>query len=183
MKNDNMIKTHEEVLLKTPVFDVVQKTFENNHEPIGFKPVGLNCHDWVMIIVLSRDKKMTVGVRQHRWGIERETLEFPCGTVEENEQPVDAAIREFKEETSIDIDNLKEIACFNPNAAYFNNTMHIFVGYADLPRQFGELSLDEFEDCEPFIAKVEEIMPYLQEHAMGWAAIGALMSNGIIKTR
>lgn len=45
-----MKKLNEKEILKTPVFTVVEKIFEG----VNFHPVGLNCNDWVMVIVYDK---------------------------------------------------------------------------------------------------------------------------------
>ena len=59
-------KLSEEILVKTPVFNVVSKKFENQ----SFSPVGLNCNDWVMICVKDTKNDRWLLVEQTRWGIE-----------------------------------------------------------------------------------------------------------------
>ena len=120
-------KIKENIIAKTSVFDLVEKEYEN----VDFKPVGLNCKDWVMVLALdsTENDPVCVFVKQTRWGCEHSTIEFPCGTVDLNETPIEAAVREFREETGITIaeSSLKLVSEFNPNPAYFNNTMHIYM--------------------------------------------------------
>lgn len=186
-------KTKEDIKLKTPVFTVVEKEFKNT----DFKPVGLNCNDWCMLIAAdasSRDNPVCVFVEQTRWGAEAKTIEFPCGTVEESEMkdlPLvgyddalkevrkNAAIREFEEETGIDLGPYKGkiglLGTFNPNPAYFNNSMSIFcVKVPDLLNRFKNRknqSLDKNEDCNVFVDRVMNRYWDLSSHAMGIAAL------------
>lgn len=148
-----MNKTGETTLQKTPVFDLVEKTFED----VDFKPVGLNCKDWVMIIVKDYAEN-ALFVKQTRWGPESETLEFPCGTVEEGEEPVYAAMRELEEETGLtDYPALEQLLQFNPNPAYFNNKMTVFFTQVeDLTKaRLGKQKLDKDEDCKPIIRNLD----------------------------
>lgn len=177
---DKLKKLHEATLLDTPVFTVVRKEFKD----IDLMPVGLNCADWVMVVVLDK-KNNTIVVKQTRWGCEGQTLEFPCGTVEPNEKPEMAARRELKEETSFDSTSayIEEIACFNPNPAYFNNHMHIYLCIVEDVSQLigGELQLDKDEDCVPMVRHLDnELMNELSTHAMGLAAVGALLRSGYL---
>lgn len=157
-----MNKIAETELLKTPVFTIVKKEFEET----SFQPVGLNCKNWVMVICLDTDdlkEAKCIFVRQTRWGIEEKTVEFPCGTVEESDFADGkdghrvAAVREFKEETGIEIDanELISLGSFNPNPAYFSNTMAVYaVIDKDIEEKFSKRNtqqLDENEDCEVFI--------------------------------
>lgn len=147
-----MKKLSEKTILKTPVFDAVEKELENT----SFKPVGLNCKDWCLIYAYDNENLLLV--KQTRYGIENQTIEYPCGTVEDGEEPIDAVVRELLEETGIEVDkkDVESVGSFNPNPAYFNNKMHVFaVEIPDLKEKLEhhkELMLDENEDCEPFIA-------------------------------
>lgn len=171
-------KINETTLVETPVFTVVEKEFEGSN----FKPVGLNCKDWVMVIARDskQDNPVCVFVKQTRWGVEHSTIEFPCGTVDYNETPVECAVREFYEETGICLRSydLQPICSFNPNPAYFNNTMHIFE-YVDkkLIEKFlnkKKQKLDKTEDCEVFIARLDSQYELLSNGGMSY--IGALVT-------
>lgn len=164
-----MNKYDEKVLLSTPVFDVVKKSFDETQ----FQPIGLNCKDWVMIIAMDRSlDPYVITVIQTRWGVENETLEFPCGTVEEGEDPKYAAIREFREETGIVLprNQLVQIISFNPNPAYFNNKMYVYLYIDDdiVERYLNrdKQNLDENEDCKIQIRRLSSCNG-LKTHAMG----------------
>ncbi len=53
-----------------------------------------------IIIILNREKLLLSHPTNARWN---NTYSFPKGHIEENESQIDAAIRELKEETSIEI--------------------------------------------------------------------------------
>lgn len=182
-----MEKIAEKTLLKTPVFTVVEKEFEN----ISFKPVGLNCNDWVMVVIRDPKTNQFVLVKQTRWGLEDKTIEFPCGTVDDDEIKnyglkgalANAAIREVEEETGIVVDKSDiEVlhSSFNPNPAYFNNTMTIFYteinNLEDVFNKRHAQKLDENEDCEVFITDKDDLNPLkdVMSHAMGICACGLL---------
>lgn len=179
-----MQKTNEISLLTTPVFEVVQKEFDVNKK---FKPVGLNCPDWVMIVPLDSRTDKTMIVKQTRWGIEDETTEWPCGTVELNERGIAAAIREFREETGIAVkeDDLEKVGEFNPNPAYFNNKMTVFVYRSkNLEKDFEnrlEPELDSTEDCVVKLTTIKEATPKLFNNAMSLAAYALLVSKKYLK--
>lgn len=157
-----MRKTNETELIRTPVFSVVKKEFEGT----DFKPVGINCNHWVMVIAIDQESyegARAVFVRQTRWGSESKTVEFPCGTVEDSDfaKSTDgrkyAACREFREETGIEIseNELVEVGRFNPNPAYFSNSMTVFLykneRLEELFSKRKKQELDENEDCEVFM--------------------------------
>lgn len=188
-------KLSEEILVKTPVFNVVSKKFENQ----SFSPVGLNCNDWVMICVKDTKNDRWLLVEQTRWGIEGKTIEFPCGTVESSEVErygrsfarFIAAERELKEETGLKLKDervhLLELATFNPNPAYFNNTMTIF--YVEVPDleykvsfDASDLTLDKDEDCKPFLTSSGNYDPLydVRKSGLGLAAYGLLSARNYL---
>lgn len=184
-----MTKVSEKEILKTPVFTVVEKEIEE----APFKPVGLNCAHWVMVVALDSRSDKTIIVRQSRWGIEKKTIEFPCGTVEgtgENEEIHQcAAAREFREETGIPITalDLQDIGEFNPNPAYFNNKMHVYVYKSkDLMKDYEnrlEPELDSTEDCVVDIVDLKKLLndESFLNNGMTLSALALLARKKLIK--
>lgn len=163
-------KIIEKKLVSTPVFDVVEKHFED----LPFVPVGLNCNDWVTVIAVDslEPNPICVFIKQTRWGCEHSTIEFMCGTVDGKENPKETAVREFEEETGIKISmsSLKELGEFNPNPAYFNNKMHTYL-YLDkgLVSKYcfrAKQKLDQNEDCEVFIDRLSNQETLLRKGGM-----------------
>ena len=134
---------HNEVLLHTPIFDVVK----GEKTETGLEPVLVKAPDWVTVIVEENGKFLTV--EQFRYGACRDIVEFTCGMVEPGEDPEAAARRELEEETGIRLPDgfrLVKLGETNPNPAFMTNTMHYF--YVDLNgvsyAQVGQ-KLDEHE--------------------------------------
>ena len=114
---------HNEVLLHTPIFDVVK----GEKTETGLEPVLVNAPDWVTVIVEENGKFLTV--EQFRYGARRDIVEFTCGMVEPGEDPEAAARRELEEETGIRLPDglrLVKLGETNPNPAFMTNTMHYF---------------------------------------------------------
>ena len=137
-------KPHEEndKLLHTPIFDVVK----GKKAKTGLEPILVNAPDWVTFIV-EKDGKFLVE-KQYRYGSGSTVEEFPCGMVEKDEDPLDAAIRELEEETGYRVINKEDVVKLgevNPNPAFMTNTMHYFY-----------ISLDE--------SKFEKTKQKLDEH-------------------
>ena len=82
-------------ILTTPFFDL-EATEET--DPLGEPYYRMRSANSVIICVLDHSDRFLL-IRQYRPNIEYQTLEFPAGAIEPNETEVDAAQREFEEET------------------------------------------------------------------------------------
>lgn len=131
----------KDVLLRTPIFDVVR----GDKTETGLKPVLVDAPDWIMMIAEKNGKFLVE--RQFRYGGGSEVEEFPCGMVENGENPLDAAVRELEEETGIRILDKKDVLKLgtnNPNPAFMTNAIHCFY-----------VNLDNAK-CEPVERKLDE---------------------------
>ena len=92
--------------------------------------VTINSKDWVSAIVKLRDfAKEFVMVKQYRYGAAKELVEFPCGIVEEGENPLQAILRECEEEIGLkteDIVSIKKLYEKSSNPAFMTNKMTCF---------------------------------------------------------
>lgn len=150
---DKINKKDETQLLHTPIFDVVKGTPTET----GLQPIKVNASDWVTIIVektISTSKKSNFNAneflveKQFRYGSNCEIEEFPCGMVEKDEDPVNAAARELEEETGYKIkpEFFTYLGSTSPNPAFMTNTMHYF--YVNITENDVEIvpqRLDEHE--------------------------------------
>lgn len=136
---DNYAKT----ILHTPIFDVTKGPEADN----GLKPIKINAPDWVSIMV-EKDGKLLVE-KQFRYGADDFIEEFPCGMVEEGEDPRDAVVRELEEETGIKLldKTVAKLGQTNPNPAFMTNMMHYYYVNLDYAKyeQVGQ-KLDEHEE-------------------------------------
>ena len=60
----------------------------------------LKVPDYVFVLCITQEGVVPL-VRQYRVPLGRETLELPAGLIEEDQSPVDAAIKELSEETGV----------------------------------------------------------------------------------
>ncbi len=116
------------------------------------------------IIYAIKDDKMVV-IKQYRYSIDDYCYELPAGLVDEGETFAEAAVRELKEETGLDLHVL-------PCPAYFNQPLYTSVGMSDemcatvFGEASGEISYDGLEDSEDLTVMLvdrEEAKKILEE--------------------
>lgn len=144
----------ESVHYTTPIFDLVKKTVYG----LDFRPVGINSKDWVSIVVEYNGKFRLV--KQLRYGLMTEQTEFPCGMIEKGERPIDAAIRELREETGIKILDESQITYlgkYAANPAFMNNFMYYYYVNLDTAKFVQtDTEFDEHEDITFDFADISE---------------------------
>lgn len=146
-----------DTLLDTPIFSVLRAQCDIT----GFSPIQVKAPDWVTMIA-KHDGKFVL-VKQHRWGIDKDCVEFVTGQVDKGEQPIDAACRELKEETgwSVSSDDVTYLGSVYTNPAFMTNQMHYYFVDLNLHGQKGEQSLDGHEKIEVIEGDLPEDMPAL----------------------
>ncbi len=99
-------------------------------------------HNGAAAMVAEDADGKIVMIRQWRPGAEGEILELPAGGINPGEEPIDAAVRELREETGALCDEAKPLLMIQPSPAYNDEKVHMFyckvTGYT-------ELALDENE--------------------------------------
>jgi ADP-ribose pyrophosphatase len=75
---------------------VEKEVDDQNGHGVG-KYHSLDVSDYVSVLAVTREGQIPL-VRQFRPAVERETLEFPGGLLDEGEQPATCAARELAEE-------------------------------------------------------------------------------------
>lgn len=145
-----------EVVLKTPIWDVIKTKKYNNKTKAYGDYVSLKCKDWISVVIYNVDTQKFVMIKEFRHGINDYIMEFPSGTVEDGENPIDCARREVQEETGY-YNVLKQVPLFegNPNTAFHNNKMHCY--YFEVTNDKVDQQLDANEDVEVVEVTYEEM--------------------------
>ena len=101
------------------------------------KHVGAVC-----IVALTDDNKVIVE-RQYRYPMQDVTIEIPAGKLDsKNEDPLEAARRELREETGAVAERMTYLGKFYPTPAYSDEVIHMYLAEG---LDFGEQSLDDDE--------------------------------------
>ena len=111
-------------------------------------------NEWVNIIPVTR-KKEVVLIKQYRHGVSDIVLEIPGGIVEEGDTPLDAAIRELKEETGYSPSEMVYLGMVHANPAFLNNKCFSYLALDCFPD--GPQNLDDKEDIEIILKPLDEI--------------------------
>lgn len=87
----------------------------------------LDAPDWVNVLAVTEDLELML-VRQYRHATRAETLEIPAGGCRPGETPLDAGVRELREETGYG-GPARLIRSRSVNPALFTNSLHTVLVY------------------------------------------------------
>ena len=82
------------------VFDVWRHRLDMGPGGPQFDAFTLEMSDWVTVVAMTPDERIVL-IRQKRYGVDAVMLETPGGIIDDGEQPMDAALRELREETGL----------------------------------------------------------------------------------
>ena len=83
------------------------------------------------VCIALRNKDRYYMVRQYRYALGKEMLEFPAGKIEKGEDPDEAIVREVQEETGYTVKELKKYPPIIPTCGYCTERIHLYSGIAD----------------------------------------------------
>ncbi|MFC2139071.1 NUDIX hydrolase [Bacteroidota bacterium] len=136
------------------LFNVRFDWVQNPRNLKEMRRVILETEEWINVVAVTPDKEIVI-VRQFRFGNGKITTEIPGGTVEPDESPKDAAIRELKEETGYTSDKWTYLGAVEPNPAFQNNFCHLWL--AEDVVSTDEMKLDDGEDISVETITLEEL--------------------------
>jgi ADP-ribose pyrophosphatase len=115
----------------------------------------IRSQDWVNILPLT-DNGTVILIRQFRHGTNEVTLEIPGGIVEPGEDPLEAAMRECREETGYSgAEKAEFLGSIDPNPAIQDNRCYTYLWRGCRPVE-AQL-LDEHEDIEVVEVPLDEV--------------------------
>ncbi len=135
----------------TPVFEgrVFSVTKDRVRLPHGVDTtLDVVRHRGSVVLVPMPDESSVILVRQYRHAIGRELWEIPAGSLDPDEQPDEAALRECHEEIGLRADHAERIASLYPSPGYTTEVMHFYrlTGLHTPPHAAAQ---DEDEHLEP----------------------------------
>lgn len=141
-------------LLKTRILDLLSARFRHPVRQTERDFIVCDPPDWVNVIALTPDGHLVL-VRQFRFGIDGFSLEIPGGVMEPGEDPIEAGLRELREETGYTGAPGTQLGSVHPNPAIQSNRCHfVFVEQAV---RTADMEWDTDEEIEVTTLPVDEV--------------------------
>ena len=140
---------------KTVVFDVQSVSYRHPVRGTEKNFVVVRAPDWVNVLALTRNGQLVL-VRQFRFGIDAFSLEIPGGVMEAGEDPVEAGLRELREETGFTGTLARLLGSVNPNPAIQSNRCHIVL--VEDAERTAALEWDPDEEIEVATLPVDDVL-------------------------
>ncbi|MFQ3621393.1 MAG: NUDIX hydrolase [Spirochaetales bacterium] len=145
------------VVFPTHIFQLVEVQRVNQEGKQGTFYL-IQSPDWVNVIPILQNEQgqeCFLMVRQYRQGSNSLTLEFPGGLIDPGETPLEAAVRELREETGYEAESIEFLGKIQPNPAIMTNWCSTFLARG--LRKTCEQDLDEHELVDYELIPLEEL--------------------------
>jgi ADP-ribose pyrophosphatase len=140
------------------VFDVERLELQDASGAARGEAYTLRVRDWCNVVAIT-EKDELVLVWQYRFGTATLSLEIPGGVIDEGESPEEAALRELREETGFEGDDVRPLACVEPNPSFQANRCHTFLVRGARPT--GRVAFDDQEELETALVPATRIADLL----------------------
>jgi ADP-ribose pyrophosphatase len=119
--------------------------------------------DSAMVICMTKDKRLVM-IRQYRYMVDDEVIEFPAGFNESAETFEESARREFEEETGYVCGKIERIGAFYETFGQLNRRIHIYFAEGIELQQGTHAEKDDYEDIEVVLIDFEDAIRMVREN-------------------
>ena len=154
---------NEPTISSKPIFDgkVIKVKVDTVELPNGKHATReLVSHPGAVGVLAITDDQKIILVRQFRKPLEKMNLEIPAGKLEPNEDPMECALRELKEETGYTASNMTQITKFYTSPGFANEIIYLYHAEG---LENGEATPDEDEFVELVSLTLEEALQLIAE--------------------
>lgn len=118
--------------------------------------------DSAMVICMTEEKKLVM-IRQYRYMVDDDVIEFPAGFSEPGETFVESAQREFEEETGYVCGGMEELGAFYETFGQLNRRIHIFFARG-IKQPETDREKDDFENIEITLVDLEDAINLVRKN-------------------
>lgn len=113
---------------ETPIFNLLKRRMYLEAEGRTWEGdfYALQAPDWINVIPVTPQGEVVL-VEQFRYGLLQPTLEIPGGMIDPGEEAGEAALRELREETGYEADEMVSLGRVSSNPAILTNFAHLFL--------------------------------------------------------
>jgi 8-oxo-dGTP pyrophosphatase MutT (NUDIX family) len=145
----------ERILASTRVFDLLAANVQCPRSGLHKEFYKLSANPWVNIIAITPQQDLLL-IRQYRFGSGCVEIEIPGGVVDQGENPLQAGIRELREETGYGGGEARLIGWVRPNPAIQDNICSTIL--VEPVKKIDDPRLEDMEDIEVFTVPVNEAL-------------------------
>ena len=133
-------------------FEINRLELPNGHEGEYGQIIFPNA---ALAVPITPDNKVVL-LRQYRFAVSRYLLEFPAGTLEIGETPIDSIKREIQEETGFKADKWDKLGSLVNAPGYSDEVIHLFLA-RNLRKLKSKVQGDLDEDIKVLILSPDEL--------------------------
>ncbi|MFO0565525.1 MAG: NUDIX hydrolase [Polyangiaceae bacterium] len=137
--------------------------------------------DWTGILALTETGEVVL-VEQYRHGAGRVSRELPAGVIDRGESPLDAAVRELREETGFEAKDFAPLLTVQTEPSRHTNRAHFF--FASGARRVASQNLDASEHIHVVLVDPRTLVAAIESgaihHGVHVAAILLAGRRGLI---
>ena len=137
-------------------------------------------NDWCNVIAITPEDQLVL-VWQYRFGTGAMSLEVPGGVIDPGETPLEAAVRELREESGYEAASIEPLTSVLPNPAMQGNVCHAFVAHGAVPS--GAQQFDELEELEVVLVDLADVPALLDEGVIRHALVVSALETFLRRRR